>query len=104
MKKLIAVAFLMLACGGGASGGGVIDEPLPPEPAPCTPAPLGFVAWQSTDGVVHVSKKLTGTSPGGIENHAEIHNLAPESLPATVDFRPEQIEVRQDLSLCLVDG
>lgn len=104
MKKTILALAFMLGCGGSSSGGAVTDEPLP-EPAPCAPAPQGFVAWRSDDGVVHVSKQLSGKpSAGGIETYAEIRHVSGDSLPSVIVFGPEQIEVRQDLSLCLVDG
>ena len=100
MKNLFAVALLMVACGGSSSGGAVIDD----EPAPeaCNPAPQGFVAWRSGE-LVMVSKKLTGTQ-SGVALQAEVHNISAASLPSVVDFGAEQLEVRQDLSLCLVDG
>lgn len=94
MKKLLAFAFLM-ACGG--SSGGVIDEPLPET---CNPVPQGFVAWRSGD-LVTVSKKLTGTQ-SGVALQAQVHNVPADELPATVDFGTEQVEVRDDLSLCLL--
>lgn len=96
MKKLALFAFLM-ACGG--STGGDIDEPLP-EPPPCNPAPQGFLAWRSGD-LVMVSKKLSGVQ-SGVALQAEVHNLPGDELPATVDFGAEQIEVREDLELCLL--
>lgn len=95
----LGVAFVLLAaCAGEA------DDPIDVEPAPvaCNPAPAGFVAWRSGE-LVKVSKKLTGTI-GGVQLRAEIHNISGDSLPSVVDFGAEQVEVRQDLSLCLVDG
>jgi hypothetical protein len=100
MKAAWWWALVLVGCGG--CGGGVVDEPLPPEPEPCTPAPLGFIVWQSGDTVM-VSKPLHGTIMGGIEQHAEIHPVAASALPAEVDFGAELIQVRADMSLCLIE-
>lgn len=79
------------------------DSPVPQDvEAPCAPAPMGFVAWRSGD-LVMVSKKLTGTQ-SGVALQAEVHPISGDSLPSVVMFGADQIEVRQDLSLCLVDG
>lgn len=94
MKKLLALAFV-LGCGGAS--GGVLDEPVPEA---CNPPPQGFVAWRSGD-LVMVSKKLSGTQ-SGVALQAQVQNISADSLPAVVDFGAEQIEVREDLSLCLL--
>lgn len=79
------------------------DSPMPQDvEMPCAPAPMGFVAWRSGD-LVMVSKKLTGTQ-SGVQLRAEVHPISGDSLPSVVEFGADQIEVRQDLSLCLVDG
>ena len=55
--------------------------------------------------LVMVSKKLSGEiMSGGIALHAEIHSVPVDALPAEVDFGAELIEVRADMSLCLVQG
>ena len=90
------VAFLlMLGCGAGADDGPVEVEPV------CNPVPQGIVAWRSGD-LVMVSKKLDATA-SGVQLRAEIHNVPGERLPAQVDFGAELIEVRPDMSLCLLD-
>lgn len=98
MKNLFAVA-LLVACGGSSSGGVIDDEPAPEA---CNPAPQGFVAWRSGE-LVMVSKKLSGVQ-SGVALQAEVHNISAASLPSVVDFGAEQLEVREDLSLCLIDG
>lgn len=96
MKLGVAFVCVLVACGGGAE-----DEPLEPEtPAVCNPAPEGFIAWRSGE-LVMVSKKLTGTA-SGVQLRAEIRNVDGATLPAQVDFGAELIEVREDMSLCLV--
>ena len=100
MKKLLAIAFLF-ACGGSSSGG-VVEEPAPEQPEVCNPAPQGFIAWRSGE-LVMVSKELAKTQ-SGVALQAEVHNISAASLPSVVDFGAEQLEVREDLSLCLVDG
>jgi hypothetical protein len=93
MRIYVAFVCVLVACGG---------ESEPPITDVCNPAPAGFVAWRSGE-LVKVSKKLTGTA-SGVQLQAEVHNISGDSLPSVVDFGSDQIEVRPDLSLCLVDG
>jgi hypothetical protein len=99
-------AFVLLAACAGAA------DPAPPtevdatptiDVEACAPPPAGFVAWRSGD-LVKVSKPLGDAFVGGATVRAEVRNISADSLPTVVDFGDHQIEVRQDLSLCLVDG
>jgi hypothetical protein len=92
MNRRVAFLCLLMGCGG---------ESEPPVTDVCSPAPAGFVAWRSGE-LVMVSKKLTGTA-SGVQLRAEVHNIS-GPLPSVVDFGSDQIEVRPDLSLCLVSG
>ena len=99
MKLGVVFMLLLAGCSGCA---GAADDPAVVEPSPCEPPPLGFVAWQSGD-LVNVSKKLSGRV-GSVELRVEVRHVDATALPSVVDFGAEKIEVRQDLSLCLVDG
>jgi hypothetical protein len=96
MKRGVVFA-LLVACGGTTGGA---DDPVITEPAPCSPPPAGFVAWRSGD-LVNVSKKLSGRV-GSVEFRAEVRHVDAAALPAQVDFGDELIEVRPDISLCLL--
>lgn len=100
--RWLGVALVLAACGGSELGEPP-TEAGPPAPAPCEAPPLGFVSWVSGDSVM-VSKQLHGRIMGGIEQAAVIRGASVSALPTTIDFGEEQIEVRADLSLCLVHG
>ncbi len=90
MRELLLL--LVLGCGVAAD----------PPAATCEPAPEGFRAARSGE-VVKVTRRLDPTpQPGGIRRFAE--SRVPESVPGTVDFGDVQLEVRADLTLCLVTG
>lgn len=106
MKLWCAVCFTVMACGGAVAPSGGTADAAPdadaaPVSAPCVAPPIGFIDWRSGDSV-DVSKKLSG-SAGGVRLYAEIRSVPFSSLPAQVDFGDELIEVRADLSLCLLD-
>ena len=92
--------FLLVLVACGAEADAPIDV-VPAEPAPCEAPPATFTVSQSGE-LVRVSKGLGGVFVGGATLHAEIRAVYSSALPATVDFGAEVVEVRSDLTLCLV--
>lgn len=85
-----ALLLVILGCGA------VADPPV----ETCEPAPEGFSAARSGD-FVRVDRRLDGQArQGGVRLYSEGRTL--DALPGTVDFGDVQLEVREDLTLCLL--
>lgn len=83
---------VVLGCGAAA------DPPV----ETCEPPPDIFKAERAGD-IVRVTKRLDpAPRPGGIRLFAEIRSVYATDLPANVDFGAELLEVRSDMSLCML--
>jgi hypothetical protein len=83
---------VVLGCGAAA------DPPV----ETCEPAPAGFKAERDGE-LVRVTKRLdTAPRQGGIRLFSEARVVDATTLPASVDFGAELLEVREDLSLCML--
>lgn len=90
MRELLLV--VVLGCGAATD---------PPVEA-CAPAPEGFTVGRSGQ-YVQVTRRLEPEPrPGGVRLYSEARVV--ETLPGAVDFGDVRLEVREDMTLCLLDG